>query len=39
MAKLNHFLPTYWILILAEDLKPNRDGLKATQVSEGIPHK
>ena len=22
MAKLNSFLPTYWILILAEDLKP-----------------
>ena len=22
MAKLNHFLPTYWMLILAEDLKP-----------------
>ena len=22
MAKLNYFLPTYWILILAEDLKP-----------------
>ena len=22
MVKLNNFLPTYWILILAEDLKP-----------------
>ena len=22
MATLNNFLPTYWILILAEDLKP-----------------
>ena len=22
MAKLKYFLPTYWILILAEDLKP-----------------
>ena len=32
MAKLNYFLPTYWILILAEDLKPIRDGLSSIKI-------